>query len=128
MGENELPQERIEDADEYKKIFNDEIISVNALKDEEILDRIHSLEKVIREARTRSQAANFTLNEKKKKMNREQRMALEEKDRAYKVKDVVTEVKERKAPQSKEEKMVADIMKLLKLSGEDAKKWIKENG
>lgn len=128
MAENELPNERIEDADEYRKFFNDEVLAVDKCTNEQILDRIHALENIVRESRTRVQANHFKLNERKKNMSKAEREKLEAADRAYKVKEIPQEPKEKKAPMSKDEKAVRDIMKLLKLSEEYAIKWIKENG
>lgn len=124
---SELPPEKIEDADEYTKIFNEDQIEVSKLKDEEVLQRIITLETVIRQARTRVQSANFNLNERKKKMNKAQRDALTEQDKAYRVKPEEPKA-ERKQPMSKDDKAIAEVMKLLKLDYGAAKKWIDDNG
>lgn len=127
MGESELPPEKIEDADEFTKIFNDEIKTVSMITDEEILQRILQMETVIRQARTRVQAANFNLNERKKNMTKTQREALALKDKEYRVKPEEKK-EEKKKPMNPEEKAIAAVMKMLKLDYDAAKKWLDENG
>lgn len=127
MDESSLPPEKIENPDEYTKIFNEEQIEVSKLKDEEVLQRIILLEGAIRQARTRIQADHFNLNERKNKMTKAQREALAEQDKLYRAKPEEPKA-ERKQPMSKDDKAIAEVMKLLKLDYEAAKKWIADNG
>jgi uncharacterized protein YcnI len=121
-----LPSEKIEDIDEFKDIFCREAKLVVNLTNEEILERIHKLEKFVRHTRTRISKDKDELAHRKEKMSKSERDALEIKDRAYKVKPVVETEKPKAVPKSKEEKAIDALMAAMGFTREQAINFMKK--
>lgn len=129
-----LSDEKIEDIEEFKRIFCHEAKLIVNCTDEELIDRRHRLENIVRNFRTRISKVNDEVAHRKEKMTKAQRDALEEHDRKYKVKDRPVEKKEEKVsefkkatghdPNNKEEKAISTMMSTMGWDYEQAKKFV----
>lgn len=133
MAEILPPGQSVENADEYKQWFNEEVKLVNDMSDDEIFDRIKSLEKIERNTKARLQASKSSLEQRKLKMTEKERERLRERDKEYskqnkwKEKEEVKQPRKSAASKSKEEKAY-DALKAAGIGDEQARKLSNWNG
>jgi hypothetical protein len=107
--------------------------SIIEMDDKELLDWVHKLDDFVRIVKVASTSARVALENRKLQLSIEQREALAKLDRQYRPKTVKPEnVRKAKTTEPKwipvtaNDKKVAAAMKILRMSKEDAEKWVAE--